>query len=296
MRVKTELVRGICISLFLMVLFMYPNELKAENWIFFSDIDGKGFYDKDSIKSVSGKTITVWTKVLPTQNEIDVHRYVRDDTKKLKKEGNYPFKIRQIKDDELAYHKTLMEISCNSGSYKYFKFVSYNKSDEIIFSSDDDKKGQGNFRDEVHYFAPGTPGYNFYEEVCSHKFGNQSGKRNWNREVCKHRFSNRPESGNWIFYSSSDTDNGYYDKSSIKKVHKNIIRVRAKNIYNETGKQNAFAYLESLNQAPENTDILNHQLILFEIDCSNKKFRNSSVLIYEEQTMPSPVFSNRRAM
>ena len=231
----------IYLSIVLMIFLMFSFELKAEKWIFYSDLGGKGFYDKDSIKSVSGKTITVWTKLLPTQEAIDANRYLTDSTKKLTKEGKYPFKIRQVNDDELSYQKTLDEISCDSGSYKYLKFIFYNKSDEIIYSSDDDdKKVKNHPMNKVHYFSPGTPGYKFYEEVCSYKFDRRSEKRNW------------------IFYAASDTDNGYYDKSTIKKVDKNIIRVWIKNIYNESGKQRGFSYLESIDQVPENTDILNH--------------------------------------
>ncbi len=274
-----------------MFFLMFSFELKAENWIFYSDLGGKGFYDKDSIKSVSGKTITVWTKLLPTQEAIDANRYLTDSKKKLTKEGKYPFKIRQVNDDELSYQKTFDEISCDSGSYKYLKFIFYNKSDEIIYSSDDDdKKVKNHPMNKVHYFSPGTPGYKFYEEICSYKFDRRSEKRNWNREVCNNRFPKRSETGNWIFYAASDTDNGYYDKSSIKKIDKNVVRVWIKNIYNESGKQRGFSYLESIDQVPENTDILNHQLILLEIDCVNKKIRNSSVIIYDKKN--NCLFSN----
>ena len=156
-----------------MVLFLFPFELRAKNWIFYSNIEGQSFYDKDSIKSVSDKTVTVWTKLLPTQDNIDMYREMTNEIKKLKKEGKYPFKIRQINDDELSYQKDLTELHCNSGTYKYLKIMFYNKSDEIIYSSDDDKKGPNDPRNKVRYSAPDTPGYRFYSEVCNYRFSKQ---------------------------------------------------------------------------------------------------------------------------
>jgi len=163
---KINNVQGIiCLVIFL----IFANYAWASEWIFYSDLGGRSFYDKDSIKSISTKTLTVWTKLLPAQTNIDMYREMRDDTKKLIKEGKYPFKRRQVDDDELSYQKVLMEINCNSGSYKYLKFIQYNKSDEIIYSSDDNNKEKNDPMNEVRYFNPETPGYKFYSEVCNYK-------------------------------------------------------------------------------------------------------------------------------
>jgi hypothetical protein len=170
MRVKTELTLKIFLSIFIILLFVFPNNLQGENWIFYSDIGGMGYYDKDSIIILTDNTVTVWTKLLPTQKMINLHRGVRDYTNELIKGGKkYPFKRRQVTDDELSYQKTLTEINCDSGSYKYLKMMFYNKSDEIIYSSDDNKKAQNDPMDKVRYFEPDTPGYKFYSEVCSER-------------------------------------------------------------------------------------------------------------------------------
>ena len=158
----------IYLSIFLIVLFLFSNEIKAENWIFYSDIEGKGFYDKDSIKNISDKTITVWTKILPTKKGIDEYRDTRNDENELIKTGKYHLKRRKVNDDKLSYQKSLIKINCDSGSYKCLKFIFYNKSNEIIYSSDDDKNVQNDPRNKVHYFKPDAPGYKFYNGVCSH--------------------------------------------------------------------------------------------------------------------------------
>ena len=87
----------------------------------------------------------------------------------------------------------------------------------------------------------------------------------------------------WVLYDKSDIGNMYYDKSSIKKVNKNIVSVWDKTIYNEIGKIKHFAFLESIGKAPASPDILNYQLVFIEFDCSNKKYRISSSSIYNKK-------------
>jgi hypothetical protein len=92
-------------------------------------------------------------------------------------------------------------------------------------------------------------------------------------------FVNQAWAADWIFYSSSIIGKEYYDKSSIKRVNKNLINVWIKIILNEDAKTNNFSSLKSIGKAPKNPDMLNHQLILIEIDCINKKVKSSHMTI-----------------
>ena len=53
-------------------------------------------------------------------------------------------------------------------------------------------------------------------------------------------FANQAWAAEWIYYASTSIGMLYYDKSSIKKVNKNIISVWAKTIFNEDGKNRDF--------------------------------------------------------
>jgi hypothetical protein len=85
----------------------------------------------------------------------------------------------------------------------------------------------------------------------------------------------------WIGYWSSNTGDAYYDKSSIKQ-NKNIVRVWLKIIHNEEGKIDTYAFLKKIGSAPSNPDILNHSVILEEIDCAKEMNRFSSMAFYDE--------------
>jgi len=106
-------------------------------------------------------------------------------------------------------------------------------------------------------------------------------------------FANQAWAADWIYYAPMSTGHMYYDKSSIKKVNKNIIRVWTKTIFIENGKKQYFSFLKSIGKAPDNPDMLNYQLVLVEIDCVNKKYRISSLSIYDEKdsilaSLPKP--------
>jgi hypothetical protein len=141
---------------------------RGENWIFYSNLSGKGFYDKDSIKKISKNSITVWTKVFPSQEWLDLRKNMRTEYNRLLKEegGEDPHTKRKVNDDEVFYQKTLVEVNCKTGSYRYLKMITYNKSDVIIWSSDDEKKTKDDLSKSVNKFEPNTPGYRFYTEVC----------------------------------------------------------------------------------------------------------------------------------
>ena len=58
-------------------------------------------------------------------------------------------------------------------------------------------------------------------------------------------------------------------------------------------KNSTFHFLKSIGKAPDNPDMLNYQLVLVEIDCVNKKYRISSMSIYDEKdsvlaSLPKP--------
>lgn len=87
---------------------------------------------------------------------------------------------------------------------------------------------------------------------------------------------------NWVHYLSSSTGEKYYDKSSIKVVNKRFVLVWTKTVLNENGKSENFLFLKSIDEAPVNADILNHHLMLEEIDCVDEKHRSSSLIIYDK--------------
>jgi hypothetical protein len=89
-------------------------------------------------------------------------------------------------------------------------------------------------------------------------------------------FANQTWAEEWIYYGSSSTRDKYYDKSSI------VISVWTQEIFNEDGKKEAFSFLESVGKAPGHLDIISHVFMLKEIDCLNKKIKDASVIIYDE--------------
>lgn len=86
----------------------------------------------------------------------------------------------------------------------------------------------------------------------------------------------------WVLFTTSAIGNMYYDKSSIIKVTDNNIHVWTDNLLNETGKTDAFAFLNGLNKAPNNPNVLGHVFRLSEVDCVNEKMKDSSTIIYDQ--------------
>lgn len=91
-------------------------------------------------------------------------------------------------------------------------------------------------------------------------------------------FANQTWAADWIFYSSSTIGKEYYDKSSIK-VNKDIISLWIKIILNEDAKTKNFLALKSIGKAPKSPEMLNHQLIMIQIDCLNNKVKSSNMTI-----------------
>ena len=99
-------------------------------------------------------------------------------------------------------------------------------------------------------------------------------------------FASQALAAEWILYNTSHQGKMYYDKSSIKEVNKNIVRVWTKTIFNENGRKMYFSFLQSINEAPNKFDILNYELMLNEIDCLNARGRFSSMTInYDEESV-----------
>ena len=87
----------------------------------------------------------------------------------------------------------------------------------------------------------------------------------------------------WVLCASSSSGARlYYDKSSIRKINKNVIRVSNKFEYkSKNEKKMAFASLKQINKAPKNPDMMSHDLSVNEIDCANNKHRIVSAVFYD---------------
>ena len=96
-------------------------------------------------------------------------------------------------------------------------------------------------------------------------------------------FPNQVWTADWIQYASPSDGKTYYDKSSIKEIDKNIIRVSIKIIYSENGKIETFSVLKSIDKAPEKSDILSYQLREEEINCANIKVKSYTVNFYNKE-------------
>lgn len=74
----------------------------------------------------------------------------------------------------------------------------------------------------------------------------------------------------------------YYDKSRVKNVDKNIIRVSNKFEYtSKIDKQSAHASLKRIKKAPKNPDLMSHDLSVNEINCAANTHRLVSVAFYD---------------
>ena len=126
--------KKIILVLVVLMVSLFSNIAYGGKWVFYSNLGGKSYYDKDSIKKISDNTVTVWTKTFPSQEWIDLRRnMIIEYDKLLKEQGRKdPFKRRTVKDEVVSYQKDFMEINCETGSYRYLKMTTYNKRDEII--------------------------------------------------------------------------------------------------------------------------------------------------------------------
>jgi hypothetical protein len=86
----------------------------------------------------------------------------------------------------------------------------------------------------------------------------------------------------WRYYDTANVGDMYYDKSGIRNAGKNIVSVRTKCILNEQGKAKYYTVLKSLNKTPDNASRLSYSITLMELDYTNKKIRDMSLVFYDD--------------
>jgi hypothetical protein len=96
-------------------------------------------------------------------------------------------------------------------------------------------------------------------------------------------FINLGFAAQWVLcVSDSSGARLYYDKSSIKKVNKNVMRVLNKFEYiSKNNKKMAYTALKQVKKAPKNPDMMSYDLSVSEIDCANNKHRLVSATFYD---------------
>ncbi|MFA5321689.1 MAG: surface-adhesin E family protein, partial [Smithella sp.] len=97
-------------------------------------------------------------------------------------------------------------------------------------------------------------------------------------------FAHQALAADWVYFASNSARDSYYDKSNIIKADKNIIRVWTKQILSENGKVKKVSNLKSNGKECGNLDLISYILKLSEIDCVNKKIKDSSVTFYDEKS------------
>jgi len=70
----------------------------------------------------------------------------------------------------------------------------------------------------------------------------------------------------WIYFASNTARDSYYDKNSIVKVNKNVVRIWTKQILSENGKIKTIAKFRGKDKKPNNLDLISYILKQSEID------------------------------
>lgn len=83
----------------------------------------------------------------------------------------------------------------------------------------------------------------------------------------------------WTYYASTPTRDAYYDRDWLEKVGKEIVRIQAKAVFRDEGKQEAFIYLQGIGKQPADPGQLDHVIGVHEIDCSRGKIRDLAMQI-----------------
>jgi len=96
-------------------------------------------------------------------------------------------------------------------------------------------------------------------------------------------FANQAWAADWIYFDTAAVGDVYYDKSSIKKVNKNIIQVWNKDVLSKEAKTKYFSILKEIHKAPKNPSMLSYYKKLMEIDCVNRKIKDIFVIFYDEK-------------
>ena len=96
-------------------------------------------------------------------------------------------------------------------------------------------------------------------------------------------FSSKPSENaeakeeNWKLYSDNEQISYYYDTKSVARLPNGTIKVSAKMIYTDAGRDWA------VKKGGAGYRDLDHILGLMEIDCANKRFRNLSATTYSKK-------------
>jgi DedD protein len=96
-------------------------------------------------------------------------------------------------------------------------------------------------------------------------------------------FSNQVWAANWVYFDKAAVGDFYYGKNSIKKVDKSIILVWNKVILSKDAKTKYFSILKGIHKEPQNPSMLSYYKKLVEIDCINRKIKDTSVTFYDER-------------
>ncbi len=97
-------------------------------------------------------------------------------------------------------------------------------------------------------------------------------------------FENHGWPAEWVYFASSAARDSYYDKSSIQKVDDNIMSVRTKQVLNAMANTKPFPGLKGIDKRPDNLNLISYILKSSEIDCLNKKIKDSSKFFYDEKS------------
>jgi DedD protein len=96
-------------------------------------------------------------------------------------------------------------------------------------------------------------------------------------------FSNQAWAANWIYFDKTVAGDVYYGKNSMKKVNNSNILVWNKVILSKEAKTKYFSILKGIHKEPQNPSMLSYYKKLVEIDCVNKKIKDTSMTLYDEK-------------
>ena len=88
----------------------------------------------------------------------------------------------------------------------------------------------------------------------------------------------------WMYFASNTARDSYYDKNSIVKIDKNVVRIWTKQILSENGKIKTIAKFRGKDKKPNNLDLISYILKQSDIDCLNKRIKDSSMIFYDEKS------------
>ena len=87
----------------------------------------------------------------------------------------------------------------------------------------------------------------------------------------------------WKYYGSDELSMDYYDAQSITRPSENVVRVWVKSYYTKKG---VMFWVSHMERFGEKFYDLNNSIILHEINCLEKKYRNPSGVFYDNKREP----------